>query len=65
MIVAEGVESAAELQTLKDLGATRGQGYLLGRPMPCEDFVRFCGACTLDDLLPETARDRAAASNRS
>jgi EAL domain-containing protein (putative c-di-GMP-specific phosphodiesterase class I) len=31
-IVAEGIERAGELQTLRDLGVRFGQGYLLGRP---------------------------------
>jgi diguanylate cyclase (GGDEF)-like protein/PAS domain S-box-containing protein len=39
-IVAEGVETAAELQTLQDLGVTQVQGYLLGRPAPLETALR-------------------------
>ena len=35
-IVAEGVETADELRALRNLGAQRAQGYLLGRPMPLE-----------------------------
>jgi EAL domain-containing protein (putative c-di-GMP-specific phosphodiesterase class I) len=31
-IVAEGVETDAEFGTLRSLGVTKGQGYLLGRP---------------------------------
>ena len=31
-IVAEGIETAAELQTLKDLGVHYGQGYFLAHP---------------------------------
>lgn len=31
-VVAEGIETAAELGVLRDLGAGYGQGYLLGRP---------------------------------
>jgi EAL domain-containing protein (putative c-di-GMP-specific phosphodiesterase class I) len=33
-IVAEGIETAAELATLKRLGVPYGQGYFLGRPGP-------------------------------
>ncbi|MEJ8571891.1 sensor domain-containing phosphodiesterase [Microbaculum marinum] len=33
-IVAEGVESMSELNTLTALGVQKGQGYLLGRPVP-------------------------------
>lgn len=35
-IVAEGVETEGELQTLRALGIHRAQGFLLGRPMPLE-----------------------------
>ena len=31
-IVAEGVETAEQLSTIRSLGITAGQGYLLGRP---------------------------------
>jgi EAL domain-containing protein (putative c-di-GMP-specific phosphodiesterase class I) len=31
-LVAEGIETAAELKTLRTLGIGYGQGYLLGRP---------------------------------
>jgi len=31
-IVAEGIETADQLQAVRDLGLTAGQGYLLGRP---------------------------------
>ena len=33
VIIAEGIESASELETLRLLGINRGQGYFLGRPM--------------------------------
>lgn len=33
-VIAEGLETAAQLMTVRDLGITAGQGYLLGRPAP-------------------------------
>lgn len=33
-ITAEGIEEGEELDTLRRIGATSGQGYLLGRPAP-------------------------------
>jgi EAL domain-containing protein (putative c-di-GMP-specific phosphodiesterase class I) len=33
-LVAEGIETPAERDTLLDLGISLGQGYLLGRPGP-------------------------------
>jgi diguanylate cyclase (GGDEF)-like protein len=34
MTIAEGVETPAQLRTIRRLGVTAGQGYLLGRPGP-------------------------------
>lgn len=36
MVVAEGVETAQELETLASLGVDLAQGYFLARPMPLE-----------------------------
>lgn len=33
-IIAEGIESAADLQTVRDLGIACGQGYFIARPVP-------------------------------
>jgi len=38
-IIAEGIESAGELEIFKLLGVSNGQGYLLGRPMPLADIA--------------------------
>src|SRR4051794_28715183 len=35
-VVAEGIESEAELEELKTIGIELGQGYLLGKPAPLE-----------------------------
>lgn len=37
--IAEGVETATQLQSLLDLGCNCGQGYLLGRPAPREESL--------------------------
>jgi EAL domain-containing protein (putative c-di-GMP-specific phosphodiesterase class I) len=42
-IVAEGVESEAELEALRRVGVTKVQGYLTGRPMPLADAVQLVG----------------------
>lgn len=47
MVVAEGVETAAEWQALEALGVQAGQGYWLGRPAPLEAAL---------DLLREVPR---------
>jgi len=38
-IVAEGVETPAQLRTLRGMGCASVQGFLLGRPMPPEDLA--------------------------
>ena len=40
VVVAEGVETRTQLRVLRDLGCSRIQGYLLGRPAPAESFDR-------------------------
>jgi EAL domain-containing protein (putative c-di-GMP-specific phosphodiesterase class I) len=45
-IVAEGVETQAELETLLGLGVTSVQGYLLGRPMTLTELQRRVSADT-------------------
>jgi EAL domain-containing protein (putative c-di-GMP-specific phosphodiesterase class I) len=39
-VVAEGIETEAEYEALRRLGAPVGQGYYLWRPAPLEDIVR-------------------------
>jgi diguanylate cyclase (GGDEF)-like protein len=40
-VVAEGVESAAQLAGLKTIGCDLFQGYLLGRPVPADEAARL------------------------
>jgi EAL domain-containing protein (putative c-di-GMP-specific phosphodiesterase class I) len=35
-VVAEGIETEGQLRALVELGCSRGQGYLLGRPLTAE-----------------------------
>lgn len=48
-IVAEGIETHSELQTLLDLGVQLGQGYYLGRPVPLGEFPS--GSAQIDARL--------------
>lgn len=41
VVVAEGVEDEATLELLKQIGCDRVQGYLIGRPMDYQHFLRF------------------------
>lgn len=40
-IVAEGVETQAELQALRTVGVTKVQGYLVGKPVPLTEAVQL------------------------
>jgi EAL domain-containing protein (putative c-di-GMP-specific phosphodiesterase class I) len=40
-VVAEGIEDEATWRLLEGLGYDEGQGYLLARPMPAEDLLRW------------------------
>jgi EAL domain-containing protein (putative c-di-GMP-specific phosphodiesterase class I) len=40
-VVAEGIETAAQLDFLRGAGATHGQGFHLARPMPAADFTKL------------------------
>ncbi|HYC48950.1 MAG TPA: EAL domain-containing protein [Burkholderiales bacterium] len=41
-VIAEGVETAAELKALRALGVMRAQGYFLGRPGPLSTAANLC-----------------------
>lgn len=41
-VIAEGVETDAQLSLLKHLGCDQIQGYLISRPLPAEEFLTYC-----------------------
>jgi EAL domain-containing protein (putative c-di-GMP-specific phosphodiesterase class I) len=43
-VVAEGVETEAQFARVRDLQCHRAQGFLLGRPIPVDDFTELLGA---------------------
>ncbi|MCU1358600.1 MAG: diguanylate cyclase/phosphodiesterase with and sensor(s) [Acidimicrobiales bacterium] len=49
-VVAEGVETPEQLATIRELGVTWGQGYLMGRPAPVEDLLALDLARPLVEL---------------
>jgi EAL domain-containing protein (putative c-di-GMP-specific phosphodiesterase class I) len=48
-VVAEGIETEAQLVLVRAAGCTHGQGYLFGRPCPASqlDFAHFV-KCTVE-----------------
>lgn len=47
-IIAEGIENAEELQMMKSLGISIGQGYFFSRPVPAEAIL---GKSTVQDFI--------------
>jgi EAL domain-containing protein (putative c-di-GMP-specific phosphodiesterase class I) len=60
-MIAEGVETGAELKTLTELGVGQAQGFFLGRPMPLEDFIRL----SKRDLPPQTEESDVTSDSSS
>ena len=40
-VIAEGIETQAQMELLRDLGCGVGQGYHLARPMPAEEIHKL------------------------
>jgi PAS domain S-box-containing protein len=49
-VVAEGLESAAEVRLLRDLGCTLGQGFWFGRPQPAGEVEQLLRRAALGEL---------------
>lgn len=65
VLVAEGIETEAELQIVRDLGIELGQGYFLGRPepVPSLEVLQRAGeviASSVIAVLPEMTRAASA-----
>ncbi|WP_445989380.1 EAL domain-containing protein [Chromobacterium haemolyticum] len=41
LVVAEGVESAEDWQSLREMGCDFAQGFFIASPMPAEEFVAW------------------------
>ncbi len=41
-VIAEGIETEAELQFLQQNGCDAAQGYLISKPLPWQQFQQFC-----------------------
>jgi hypothetical protein len=59
-VVAEGVETPAQVDALLRLGCDEAQGYLLGRPAPAAELTAVFGARRRRTKLVPVQRDRRA-----
>jgi PAS domain S-box-containing protein len=50
VVLAEGVETPAELDVLRAIGCDLVQGYLIGRPMPGEDALLVASTPTVGEI---------------
>lgn len=55
-VVAEGIETRDQWQTLIDMGVDYGQGYLFSRPLPVPDLERLIASDGVQVKMVETAR---------
>ena len=54
-VVAEGVEDAATLTQLRELGCDVAQGYHLTRPIPAAELADWLACSSWRDAEPEAA----------
>lgn len=57
-VIAEGVETAAQLRRLKNKGCRQFQGYLFGRPVPIKEFDAALKKCSDSQLFSMNNRER-------
>jgi EAL domain-containing protein (putative c-di-GMP-specific phosphodiesterase class I) len=46
-VIAEGIETPAELEAVREIGCTHVQGYLYSRPAPAEDLIAYVSGAVL------------------
>jgi diguanylate cyclase len=52
---AEGIETAVQMELVQRVGCTEGQGYLISRPLPLADMLKFI-ACRGRPVPPALKR---------
>jgi len=62
VVVAEGIEDAAQLEYLRSIGCDRGQGYLFAKPLPAEQLAKFLATAHPTVVILPGDRGMATAS---
>jgi EAL domain-containing protein (putative c-di-GMP-specific phosphodiesterase class I) len=57
-VIAEGIETQAQLELLRDMGCDTGQGYYLSRPLPAERISKLLRDQTARPGFPPAAPSR-------
>jgi diguanylate cyclase (GGDEF)-like protein len=60
--IVEGIETLHQLNRLKELGCSRGQGFYLGRPMPAAEIGSLLGSAPTEAV--PAAQDTAVSTSR-
>lgn len=55
-VIAEGIETASQLQAIRELGCDQAQGYHLGRPRPFHEVALLLGGPSMPRVLPRESR---------
>ena len=64
--LAEGVQTKEQLRFLRDAGCDKVQGFLFGKPMPCEHFYEkstVCNGLEYDDISKTAYYDKISTSS--
>lgn len=59
-VVAEGVETRAQLERLREVGCDYVQGYYFARPMPCKEFEELMGTYKPGEEKDDVKREAGA-----
>ena len=63
-VVAEGVETSTQLDTLREVGCDEAQGYLLSRPVPAEELGEVIGKFRNTDAVVRQFPTQRASERR-
>ena len=59
-VIAEGIETTAQIQTLIACGVAEGQGYIVSKPLPFAKFAEWLEIREARAIAEATIRDAAA-----